>query len=168
MILANVLVGLLLALFGRKLFWLFVAIAGFMAGMSLAKEWFVDIDPSTLILVGVIVGVICAVLAVALRKLGIAIAGFLAGGQLLLAVAVHTQHQSLQLPLFLVGGIIGAVLMLVIFDWALIVLSAFLGAALVAQSLPLQQNLQLVAFIVLVVVGLVVQVRGFIRPASGA
>ena len=168
MILGNVLVGLLLVLFGRKLFWLFVATAGFMAGMSLSKEWFIDIDQSTLFLIGIVVGIICAVLALALRKLSIIVAGFFAGGQLLLALAAHTQYQSVQLPLFLVGGIIGGLLMLVIFDWTLIVLSVFLGAALVAQNLPLQQNLQTIAFIVLVIVGLVVQVKGFIRPAPSA
>jgi hypothetical protein len=58
---------------------------------------------------------------------------------------------------FIVGGIIFAVLIGVLFEWALIILSSITGATLITQSLRLQAALLLPLFAVLVVTGILVQ-----------
>ena len=65
-----------------------------------------------------------------------------------------------------IGGIIGAALVAAIFDIALIILSAAAGAALISyqlmQSTSLEQIIIVVIFIVLFVIGVVIQ-RSFMR-----
>ena len=76
-------VGLLVA--GRRLFWLFVAAAGFVLGAQLTIRTFHGPEWLGLI-VGIVVGILFAVLAIFLRAIAIGIAGFLAGGAILLGV----------------------------------------------------------------------------------
>jgi hypothetical protein len=63
------------------------------------------------------------------------------------------------LLLLLVGGLVGAVVMVAMFDLALIVLSSLFGAQLVVTAVPLAPGLRVVAFVVLLLVGLLVQAR---------
>jgi hypothetical protein len=100
-----------------------------------------------------------------LQKIAIAIAGFFAGGKLTVAIAAaffahHTQYFGLT---FLIGGVIGAFLSLILFDWALIVLSSVVGAYLIEGAVKLPPTGAGILFLVLVVVGIVVQVGSFQR-----
>jgi uncharacterized membrane protein YsdA (DUF1294 family) len=129
-----VIAGIILLLFGRRLFWLFVAIAGFMAGWTFAREN-LDIHPeTTLMLVAVVVGLIGALVAIFLQRAAVALAGFFSGGYLALSLAVSLGHKSAGTFAFIIGGIIGAILLWVVFDWALILLSSLTGAMLVTQA----------------------------------
>src|SRR5574340_838086 len=119
MMLPDVVVGLILVLFGRKLYWLFVAAAGFVVGMSLSKQWLAGTDDFTASMIGLGVGLACAVLAIFLRRLAIGIAGFFAGGHIAFQLAAGLGYESSAWIVFLLGGIIGAILILVVFDWAL-------------------------------------------------
>jgi ABC-type lipoprotein release transport system permease subunit len=74
-------------------------------------------------------------------------------------------HGSQHLWLFsLVGGVIGAVLALLLLDWALIILSSLIGASLICQALPLQQAMSAICFIVIFAVGILVQSSFIRRP----
>src|ERR1044072_5051863 len=78
----SILLGIALLLAGRKLFWLFVGAAGFVAGLQLATQFWQG--PELLaIIMGLVVGVVFAVLAIFLQGAAIGIAGFLAGGYIL-------------------------------------------------------------------------------------
>ena len=55
--------------------------------------------------------------------------------------------------------------MIVVFDWALIILSSLSGATVIIQELPLERLPALLIFVGLVAVGLVVQGR-LGRPPS--
>jgi hypothetical protein len=59
------------------------------------------------------------------------------------------------------------VLLLVLFDWALIVLSAVVGAYLIESAITLPPTGTGILFIVLVVVGVLVQ-AGLLRRTRGA
>src|SRR5258707_6700681 len=82
----SALIGVVILLFGRRLFWLCVAAVGFAAGVEFAPH-FVH-EPSTLVLltVAILLGVIGALLALFLQKIAIAVAGFLAGGKIAIAL----------------------------------------------------------------------------------
>src|SRR5262245_43468491 len=119
---ASIAVGALILLFGRRLFWLFVAAIGFWIGIELTPYLVQHPPPWLALAVALVLGLMGAVLAFILQKIAIAIAGFLVGGHIataLLAAFVNVpSHQSW--IAFVIGGILGAMLLLALFDWALI------------------------------------------------
>ena len=78
----NLILGGALLVAGRKLFWLFVGAAGFVAGMQLATRFWQGSDILAII-IGLVIGVIFALLAIFLQAIVIGIAGFLSGGYVL-------------------------------------------------------------------------------------
>jgi len=66
--------------------------------------------------------------------------------------------------LFLIGGILGAILFLALFDWALILFSSVLGARLITPAIALAQTSRTILFVVLIVVGIIVQ-SSMLSPA---
>ena len=156
------LIGAVILFFGRKLFWLCVAAIGFAAGVELAPH--LVHEPSALLslTIAILLGIIGALLAVFLQKIAIGVLGFLAGGKLAGAIAAaffvhYAQHSTI---IFVIGGIIGAVLLLVLFDSALIVVSSLIGAHLIVyqSAIVLPQSGSIIVFIGLAVLGVLVQV----------
>ncbi len=164
----NILVGVALLCFGRRLFWLFVAGVGFVVGASLATQWLAGTEDWVILLVAVLAGAVGAVVCVFLQRVAIGIAGFLAGGYVLYALAISLHHEPWAWIAFLIGGILGAFLVLALFNWALIALSALVGATVIAENLPLEPLVSAVVFLVLLVFGAVVQARQLARPATAA
>ena len=154
----SILLGGALVIAGRKLFWLFVGAAGFVAGLQLATQFWQG--PELLaILIGLVVGVIFALLAIFLQGVAIGVAGFLAGGYIftVLAGMLGLNQGAFSWIVYLIGGIIGALLVVFLFDWALIVLSSVAGASLISQALLLPAGIAGVIFLALVIVGIVIQ-----------
>ncbi len=157
----NVLVGAALLFFGRKVFWLFVAGAGFVAGLLLANHLLQGPEWVGLI-IGIGIGLLAAVLAVLVQRFAIGLAAFLAGGYLAMQFLVpffHLEHGWLPWMAFIIGGVIGVILVGAFLDWALISLSSLVGAALVAEALNLNNGLGLMAIIVLIAIGVAFQAR---------
>lgn len=157
---AALLLGALLLFAGRRLFWFAVGAAGFLFGFHLAWS-FLGPDPMWLtVAAGVLLGVVGAVLAALVQKLAVGFFGFVVGG----AGAAVIAEQAFQLPetaswvVFVVAGIVAAILASLLFEAALIVLSSLLGAGLVVGALaaPVQQSA--IAFVVLLALGLLAQV----------
>jgi hypothetical protein len=154
----SIILGGALLLAGRKLFWLFVGAAGFVAGLQLATQFWQG--PEILaILLGLVVGVIFALLAIFLQGVAIGVAGFLAGGYILTVLAgmLGLNLGAFSWIVYVIGGIIGVLLMVFLFDWALIVLSSLAGASLISQALLLPAELAGMIFLALVIVGVVIQ-----------
>jgi len=166
----SILIGVVILLFGRKLFWLCVAAIGFAAGVELAPHLVQDPSALLSLTIALLLGIIGALLALFLQKIAIAVLGFLAGGKLAGAIAAaffvhYAQHSTI---IFVVGGVIGAILLLVLFDWALIVVSSLIGAHLIVyqSTIALPQSGSIILFIGLAVVGILVQAASLRR--SGA
>lgn len=155
----EIVVGAALLLFGRKLFWLFVAALGFAAGIYFTSA-LIHNPPAWLALgVAILLGLIGAALALLVQKFAIGLAGFLAGGRLALSLAAAfianpAAHDWIT---FVIGGAIGAILLLALFDWALIVLSSIEGARLIVGTLHLPHNGAMLAGVALAVAGIVIQ-----------
>jgi hypothetical protein len=155
----RLLLGIGLLLFGRQLFWLFVAVMGFLFGL----DWVAPLlpnSPSWLgLLLAVSIGVLGAVLVWLWQWVAVGIAGFLAGGYLTGHILQSSGMATGYLPggLFVLGGLVGAILMIAVFDWALIILSALSGATVIVQELALERLPALGLFVGLVAVGIVVQ-----------
>jgi MFS family permease len=160
---APLLAGFLLLFFGRRLFWLFVGILGFLAGFALATRFFPHETGLTWYFIAIGFGLIGILLAFFLQKMAIAIGGFLAGGFFLVNTVQSVGSKLPEAVLFLIGGILGAILLSLLFDWALIFLSSVTGASLLAKSLPFDRNYFTIVLIGLVILGVFVQAR-FLRP----
>lgn len=169
----RIIAGLALLTLGRRLFWLFVAIIGFGFGFLLADRLFPRQGEIIQLVIALIFGVVGALLAVFLQKVAIYIAGFIAGGSILvnlleiLGIQRGPGDTFLLIIMFVIGGIVGAILVMLIFDWALIILSSLAGAGLVVRgevpilqgALPSEPAVDTVVFLVLLIAGIVIQAR---------
>ena len=155
----NLVLGGALLLAGRKLFWLFVGAAGFVTGIQLATR-FTQGPEWLAILIGLIIGVIFALLAIFLQAVVIGIAGFLTGGYVLMALAALLGIDvtgATTWIVYIIGGILGLILVSLLFDWALITLSSLAGASLIIQSFNPGGATGGVIFIILFIAGVLIQ-----------
>ncbi|MDA1369971.1 MAG: DUF4203 domain-containing protein [Proteobacteria bacterium] len=149
--------GLAVLFFGRRLFWLYIGLVGVLAGFELSQTYFPDMPYWLSLTIAIILGVIMAVLAIALQYVAMALAGFVGGAYVALQIMTLLPAIDVsQLPewLLLVPGVFGALICLVVFNPALIVLSSFTGAAVLAQLVPLDPLLQNGLMLVLALVGM--------------
>jgi hypothetical protein len=155
--LISVILGAALLFAGRRLFWLFVGALGFIAGMQLASL-LPQISEITVLLAGLIVGVAFALLAIFLQSLAIGLAGFVAGGFILTTLAARLGMDSLSnWAVYIIGGIIGIILVMLLFDWALIIFSSMAGAALLLQSFSNDTPAGVLIFFLLALAGIIIQ-----------
>ncbi|HLF75416.1 MAG TPA: hypothetical protein VI524_13760 [Anaerolineales bacterium] len=156
--LVNLILGAALLVAGRKLFWLFVGAAGFITGMQLASG-LLQRSEAVAILIGLAVGLVFALLAIFLQRIAIAIAGFLAGGYILTALAgmLRLEGGFVFWILYVIGGIIGLILVSLLFDWALISLSSLAGASLIVQGLFAESPAGGLIFFIILIIGVVIQ-----------
>jgi hypothetical protein len=163
----SVLIGAVILFFGRRLFWLCVAAVGFAAGVEFAPHLMHEPTPVLQLSIALVFGFIGALLALFLQKIAIAVAGFLAGGKLAMALVLAFLAEGARYPgiTFIIGGIIGAILLLSLFDWALIVMSSLVGAYLIGHTVPLPPTGTTLLFVGLTILGIVVQTAAFRRTA---
>jgi hypothetical protein len=149
--------GLILLTFGRKLFWLFISLMGFIVGMELADLFLMN-QPSWLaLLMAILVGVLGAIIAVFAQRVAFVLAGFLSGGYLfLIAGQLFGAYSSPEL-FFIIGGIAGAFITAFFVDWAIIVLSCFAGAGMIIDVLAPGRMPGLIIFAILVSAGILIQ-----------
>ena len=165
----NILAGLAVLFFGRRLFWLFVGCVGFLVGFDLAGQMLIGQQTWVILVIALGVGVLGAIASVFLQRVFIVVAGFFAGGYCLSTLApsvVHANDQIVQWIAFAVGGLLGAVLSLALLDPALIIMSSLAGATAVSQHVPLDPPARTALFIVLLVLGIGVQVGEYARETK--
>lgn len=163
-------IGAAVLLFGRKLFWLCVAAIGFAAGVTLASQIVHEPTPLLQLTLALALGFIGALLALFVQKLAIAAVGFLAGGRFavgLIATFV-TQYAPHHWLIFILGGLLGTVLLLLLFDWALIFVSSLIGAHLITSAISLPATGEILLFSALVLFGVLVQVASMRRKSLPA
>jgi hypothetical protein len=153
----NLILGIGLLLAGRKLFWLFIAAAGFFAGVEVANRFWNGTEWLSIV-AGLVVGLLFALLAMGLKTIAISIAGFLLGGSALLSLASAFGIERGIFILYIIGGILGIIFISIFFDWALIIISSLAGASMIAQTLDMQRVVfSGVIFIILLLIGIVMQ-----------
>lgn len=156
-------VGIALLLFGRRLFWLFVAVIGFMAGWYLVLGQGRHAPTGGGLLVALLAGLVGLVLALVVQKVAVAIAGFFVGAYLVanfLGWPLPPLRPGEQLILLL-AGIVAAFLALALFDLALVLFSAIAGAGLILDNVHMRLggNVRLLLLVVLAAVGAAFQAR---------
>ncbi|MFC1878318.1 DUF4203 domain-containing protein [Chloroflexota bacterium] len=156
--------GAVLLLAGRKLYWLFVGIVGFVIGISLAQSYLPGEQEIVLLVLALIAGGIGALLALFLQRVAVGAAGFLAGGY---AAMVVLEIFQLQLGIanwvvYLVAGLIGSALVAALFDWALIILASLTGAGMLVtvELFNLNEWIKIFLLVFLFIIGVGVQAAG--------
>lgn len=154
-------IGGALLVVGRKLFWLLVAVLGFLFGFYFATQQFGS-DPAYLAFaIGLVAGVIGAVLAMFFQGIAIGLAGFLGGG--LIAVNLleflGLGEASFSWLAFIAGGVLGVILIGLVFEWALILISSLVGAFLIVNAVETSSVVAYLLFFILLVAGIVIQTR---------
>jgi hypothetical protein len=145
---AQIVVGLIESLFGRKLFWLFVAIGGFLVGWFLVPAIWDTVHSSGALphwerlVIGLASAVVLGFAAFRFTRIMVSVAGFLIFATATVLVVRYFGGDAL-LPTgtrdfwiaFACGGVAGAVILGLLFDWALIVLTALFGAGAAADGI---------------------------------
>ena len=161
MIWINVLIGLFLLFSGRIFFWLFVACVGFASFYHGAQQIWAIHSPVLILILSIVAGAVGAIIAIFFQKVAIVVAGFAAGGYITL-ILFHqfagVSAQMVWMP-YVIGGIIGAIILFFVFDWALIILSTLAGAGLIVQVLAFKPWVEITLFFVLIIAGMVVQAK---------
>src|SRR5512142_396848 len=155
----DLILGAILLVAGRRLFWLLVGAIGFVIGVMLATRFFHGSE-LTMVLAGLVLGLIFALLAVFLESVAIGIAGFLGGGYVLLSIAGMLgldQNNLMTWVIFAVGGILGVILVAFLFTWALITISSLAGASMVVASFGMTAATAGLVFLGLVIAGVLIQ-----------
>jgi hypothetical protein len=154
-----VVLGLIMLIFGRKLFWLFVAIIGFLFGMELIDLFLKSHSIWIKLLGGLGAGLLGALLAIYVQRVAFTLAGFFAGAYFALLLAHPLGIAGASLFLAVAGGVIGAIAAALLMDWAIIVLSCLVGAGAVVSRLGLRDVNMAIVFLVLVTIGILVQTK---------
>lgn len=161
----RVLIGGALVLLGRKLYWLFIAVLGFVLGFTLSGLFFPDLSELLMIFIGLLAGALGALAAIFLNQLAITLAGFLGGGLIAvqLLAFLGLDNSGFSWAPFIIGGIIGTILAAIFFDWILIIFSSLIGTFVIASA---WDNLTLgleVFLLILFVIGLAIQAIFYLR-----
>jgi len=166
--LVYVVTGILLLVGGRKFFWFFVGAIGFITGFTLADQ-VLGIESLIMSLsVGIIVGAVGVAIALFLQGFAIFVGGFLAGAYIayIIVTSFGLVSQEIFWIAYVGGGIIGALLLFLLFDWALIVLSSLAGAAIITDTITLNPVMETAIAIVLALLGIFVQARFLLKEKS--
>ena len=159
MILANIAAGICMLVFGRKLFWLFVGIMGFIYGLNIAILLMPGQPTWIFLAAALCTGMFGTLVAIFLQHALVGLAGFLAGGYIVfsaLNVVGADAGQLIWLFCF-IGGIFCGVLCVMLFDWALILLSSLIGALLIAQSIDASFQIVASVFAACTIAGVAIQ-----------
>lgn len=159
----NIIIGLILLMFGRKLFWLLVAVSGFMVGVQFAEMMFPYYQQWVQLVIAIVIGMVSALMAMMIQRIAFVLAGFLAGLYMALMATQSFGFNDISTILIVLGGVFGAVAGYIFVDWAIIVLSAMIGAGVIVNTLivvmQLSSAVSMISFMVLSVIGAVVQIR---------
>lgn len=167
--LLNVILGGALLVAGRKLFWLLVGTIGFLVGVAVAVRLF-RASEILVVVAGLAFGLMFALLAIFVESVAIGLAGFLGGGYVGLSIAglLGLNSSGMNLGAFIVGGIIGVILIVALFEWALITISSLAGASMVVSGLGLGAGLAGPAYLALLLAGVLYQGFVFRRETAPA
>ena len=151
----NIFVGLILLALGRKLFWLFVGCIGFVAGYASVQQFGGGQSDMIVIFIAIFSGLAGALLAIFFQGVAIALAGFVAGAytSMIISALIGLEGEPFVWVIYVIGGILGAVMLFLIFDWALILISSLSGASFITQTVEFGQDMETLLFIVLVIIG---------------
>ena len=125
----RILFGFVVLLAGRNIFWLFIALVGFLVGIEFAEIWLAGQPTWLIVAVAIAAGLIGAVLSMLFERVAFALSGFYATAYLAIIFAAKFGFDIVPVSVIFAAGLLGAFLTALLMDWAIIVLSSLAGAA---------------------------------------
>ncbi len=155
----TIVAGVLLLLFGRRLYWLFAGVVGFTFVFLMARRLAPELSEQTVLLVSLVAGAIGAAITVFAHKLLLRLVGALGGALIALWQVQNLGIESgpMWLAAAIAGGLVGGWLVGRLFEFALALLSSLFGAQLLLDSVGVEPAWTVPAYIGLVVFGLFFQ-----------
>jgi Domain of unknown function (DUF4203) len=153
----RILLGCVVLLAGRNIFWLSIALVGFLVGIGLAGIWLAGQPMWLTIAVAIAAGCIGAALSMLFERVAFALAGFYAAVYLAIVLAAKLAFHVVPVGVVFAAGLLGALLAAVLMDWAIIVLSSLAGAAAIVSGVAADPAVEAAIFLVLVTIGVLVQ-----------
>jgi len=155
----SIVIGICLILLGRKLYWFFIGLAGFFFAYQYVPDLLPALPEKTALIISLAAGGLSAALGVFLNKLFIFAGGFIAGAYLFINAAqlANLELEGIVLLGLAVGGLLGSLLLSMVMEWGLVVLTAAIGALLVLQALPVNRQVMIGLFVLMLILGLVAQ-----------
>ncbi|MEM7352930.1 MAG: DUF4203 domain-containing protein [Acidobacteriota bacterium] len=155
--------GVVLLIFGRKLYWLALGGIGFFLGLWLADQ-VLDMRSTGLELgIGFLMGILGAYLVSAAQRVAIGLGGFVVGGAMAywvaawLAVPLQWQPGAWLWIAGMAGAILGTMVAALLFDASLVALSSLIGALLLSRASQIGQPHESWLFLILVLIGMMAQ-----------
>jgi MFS family permease len=144
---------------GKKLYWFFVGICGAICGLLVSEVFFHPTGWWERVLVAIGFGAAFAILALMLQRIMVSIAGFIAGGFILVSLAETLQLAFVNWSwiVFIIGGIVGILLVQVLFDLALVLITSFGGASIIIRAAGLEGVKGTILLLSLVLIGIIIQ-----------
>ncbi|MEN6435542.1 MAG: DUF4203 domain-containing protein [Anaerolineaceae bacterium] len=151
--------GSALVLFGRKLYWLVVGLLGFIGGLLLVNKLFDGMNGTTQMLIALGIGVLGAAFTLLIQKVALSVAGFAAGGYIALSGIrlLNLDIGNWSWILIVACGLLGILLVVRIFGWALTLLSSLCGAMIIVQTINLDGVMAIITVGVIFLFGVLVQ-----------
>ncbi len=157
MALFDIILGAVLLFYGHRVFWLFVGVLGFQSGLTFFQQT-IGIQGEIGMVLAIVSGVVAALLAIFLKRIAIGLAGLLAGASLASILAAKLPAE-LSWIVILIGAVLGVVVLMALFDWALIILSALVGAGMILEASASPVTGATLIFILLAFFGIGVQAK---------
>ena len=159
----GILVGLALLLFGRRLYWLMFATVWFLVAMLVTHMFLPPTQESQWwVIVPFIAGIAEAILSVFVHKTALRFFGALVGAY----VGYHLLQPYVVEPWpwvgLGVGVLVGFLMVMMVFNGALILLSSLLGAMMLLEPMSASPEVRMAVTAGLVIVGCAIQTRS--RP----
>ncbi len=159
-------IGAALLLFGRQLYWLALGSAAFYFGLLIGPELAPNSNEGLQLGLAAVLGLAGIVFAFTAQRLAVGVGGLMIGalGGLWLAQPWQAELGSWFWAMPFVGAAIGGGLASMVFDFALIILSSWVGATIATDALPVAAHIRPWIFLGLVLLGFFLQTRRGRRP----
>ena len=141
---------------------------GFITVLTFADQILAIHSPVIILAAGIILGIIGIVIALFMQGFAIFAGGFLSGSYIayMIVTALGLIPRELFWIAYIAGGIVGAILLFFLFDWALIALSSVAGASIIIDTLTLDPKIETAIVIILALSGIFIQTKLLLRDKA--
>lgn len=150
--------GIVILLFGQRLVVFLIAVAAFYIAAQAAKKYFGDASRATVLAIASLAAMAAGVFTKFFRNIAVMVAGYTIAGFVLSAHAaswgIKPENERF---VFVIGGVIGSLLVSFALDVGLRVISSILGAVLVVQYFHLDAETSRWLTLLLALLGFLIQ-----------
>ncbi|MFC1997776.1 DUF4203 domain-containing protein [Chloroflexota bacterium] len=165
LLLFTTLIGFAVLIMGRHILWVFLSGLGFTLGLVLSSQFYNFRYEWQIILISLLIGLLGALLGYTVQRLAAGIAGFATGWYLTIVLLSYFNLNSIQyeqvIPIII--GIISGVLLMMFYDWGVIIASSLAGSAIIISGMSITQNAELALLVMFAFLGMSIQTIWFLQ-----